>query len=269
MRRTQLLAIVLLVSGGSRGLASADDHLKVLPFWSPRLEGARYAPPDQEFAWVGWIGATVELVEKGKWTAYFDPEVETILGHRVRSFEAVQANYSLELGARKDLDRGRISGFLHHVSRHVQDREKAQAVDWNFLGVRYDSPWPDKWNRRGAMAASLAVATLSSGVEYNWEFRFSGDIDVLRKEKRALFLLTDLRRVGAAPTPGFPRENLTDFRAEIGGRHWEEKSQFALFLAYEHRSDALISKALVINRALFGFRLRGQGRPEPAAPSIP
>jgi hypothetical protein len=124
--------------------AWAAESTKLLPFWSPQLEAARFGPANEDFAWLGWIGATVELAQKAKWTAYFNPEVETILGHRVRSFEAVQANYSLELGVRQDFGRARISGFFHHVSRHVQDRDKVRAVDWNLLGARYDSPWPDR-----------------------------------------------------------------------------------------------------------------------------
>lgn len=262
-----LIAFVLL--SGRTDTAFASEKLTLLPFWSPRLEAARFGPANEEFAWVGWIGATVHFAEQGKWTAYFNPQVETILGHRVRSFEAVQANYSLELGVSRDSGPRTFSGFFHHVSRHVQDRDKVRAVDWNLLGGRYEAPWPDRWNRRGVMAASLAVATLSSGVEYNWEARFSGDIDVLRKDDRGLFVLLDLRRVGAEPSSTFPRSRLTDIRLELGVRNWRPTSQFALFVGYQRRSDALIPSALVINRALFGFRLHGQRRPEAAAPPLP
>ncbi len=265
---TQALIACVLLSAQA-AVAFGGEKLTLLPFWGPRLEGARFGPANEEFAWVGWIGATVHLAERGKWTAYFNPQVETILGHRVRSFEAVQANYSLELGASRDFGPRTFSGFFHHVSRHVQDREKVRAVDWNLLGGRYEAPWPDRWNRRGAMAASLAVATLSSGVEYNWEARFSGDIDVLRKDDRGLFVLLDLRRVGAEPSATFPRSHLMDIRLELGMRHWRPTSQFALFAGYERRSDALIPSALVINRALFGFRLHGQRRPEAASPPLP
>jgi hypothetical protein len=249
--------------------AVAQEKAKFLPFMGPRLEGARYSPAGEEFAWVGWIGATVEVVEKGKWSGYFNADVETILGHRVRSFEAVQANYALEVGASRGLGRGRLSAFFHHVSRHLQDRGKSQAVDWNFLGARFDSPWPEKWNRRGGVQASLAVATLSSGLKYNWEARVSGDIDVARKEERALFALADVRLVGASATPDFPRDRVADFRAEIGFRRWQELSRFDLFVAYEHRSDALITRALVTNRALFGIRIRGERRPRPAIAPLP
>lgn len=265
----RLLATSALAVFALTAQARAEEKAKFLPFLGPHLEAARYAPADEEFSWVGWIGANVDLVEKGNWAVYFTPQVETILGHRIRSFEAVQANYSLEIGAHFDRGRGRLSPFFHHVSRHLQDREKTEAVDWNFLGVRYDAPWPAAWKRSGAWSASLAVATLASAVEYNWEGRLSADLDVLGGPGGALFLLADVRHVGAAATPEFPRDRITDFRSEMGYRRFQEMSQFALFVAFEHRNDALIPRGLVTNRALFGFRIRSQKRASPATVPLP
>lgn len=262
------LAPVLCLFAWPPQTALADDA-KFLPFMGPRLEAARYSPANADFAWVGWIGANVDLVEKGKWSVYFDPYVETILGHRVRSFEAVQANYSLAVGFRRDVGRGRLGTFFHHVSRHVQDRDKYQAVDWNFLGLAWDSPWPTSWDRRGGYSVSAGFTTLSSGVDYDWEGRAAVDIDVLRKESRALFILADVRYVGANPSLGFPRGSFADFRAEAGYRVFQASSQLALFAAYEHRNDAAIPTAGVIDRALFGVRLRGQRRQSPAILPLP
>jgi len=261
------LALAVLLS--SAGTTSSQEKASFLPFMGPRLEAARYAPAEIDGSWVGWIGASVDLVEKGKWSAYFNPNVETVLGHRVRSFEAVQANYSLEVGARREVGRGTLFPFFHHVSRHEQDREKLQAVDWNFLGVGYSSPWPARWQRRGAFRVSLGVATLSSGVDYNWELRLSADIELARKENRALFLLTDLRHVGAHPTPAFPRDQVNDLRAEAGFRRWQDHSSFDLFVAYERRADAVIPMAKVAERALFGFRIRAEKRAAPAIAPLP
>lgn len=266
--RKDRLALVVCLLGWLPPAARAEDA-KFLPFMGPRLEAARFSPANEEFSWVGWIGANVDLVEKGKWSAHFDPYLETILGHRVRSFEAVQANYSLQVGLRREVGRGRLGGFLHHVSRHVQDRDKYQAVDWNFLGLAWDSPWPKKWDRRGGYSVSAGVTTLSSGVDYDWEVRAAVDIDVLKKERQALFILADVRYVGANPSPGFPRSSFADFRGEAGYRVFQDSSQFALFAAYEHRNDAAIQTALVIDRALFGLRIRGQRRQSPAILPLP
>jgi hypothetical protein len=106
-------------------------------------------------------------------------------------------------------------------------------------------------------------------VGYKWEARASGDIDLLRQGNRALSLLADVRHVGAGASANFPRDQLTDVRAELGFRHWQGMSQFALFVAYEHRNDALIPRALVIDRALFGIRIRGNNRSAPAIASLP
>lgn len=267
-QRSLGLAAFLPMLGALQTPVSADDA-RFLPHMGPRIEAARYAPANEEFAWVGWIGVNVDLVEKGKWSAYFDPNFETILGHRVRSFEAVQANYSLEVGARREFGGGRVTAFFHHVSRHVQDREKIQVVDWNFLGAAFDSPWPKTWNRRGGYVVSLGFATLSSGVQYNWEGRAALDIDLVKRESKGLFVLADVRYVNADPSPGFARGSFADFRGEAGYRRFGGSTEFALFAAYEHRNDALIPRSLVIDRALFGFRIRAQRRPTPPILALP
>lgn len=264
-----LVTLSFLSLVGALQAPAADGRTTLLPFVGLNLEAARYVPAGEEFAWVGWIGASADLVRKGRWAAYFNPSVETILGHRVRSFEAVQANYSLEIGLHRDMGRGRISPFFHHVSRHVQDRDKRQAVDWNFLGATFDWPWPQRFNRGGGWSASLGVATLSSGVKYNFEARLTADLDLLRKGSRAFYLLADVRHVGAKPTPDFPRDRLTDVRAEAGWKQSQEASHLAFFVAYERRGDALIQRALVTDRTLFGFRIRGQRRSSPAVLPLP
>ena len=66
-----LIAVVLL--SAQTNTAFGNEKLTLLPFWSPRLEAARFGPANEEFAWVGWIGATVDFAEQGKWTAYFNP----------------------------------------------------------------------------------------------------------------------------------------------------------------------------------------------------
>ncbi len=265
---TLRLTVALWLLASLPGTTAAGDA-RFLPFMGPRLEAARYSPANEEFSWVGWMGANVDLFETGKWSAYFSPGVETILGHRVRSFEAVQANYSLEGGLRRDTGAGRLAAFFHHVSRHVQDRDKFQVVDWNFLGAAFDSPWPKSWDRRGGYFVSAGFTTLSSGVDYNWEGRAAIDIDVARKGSQAFFVLADVRYVDADPSTGFPRGSFADFRGEAGYRRFQGSSQFALFAAYEHRNDALIRTSLVTDRALFGFRILGQRRPSPAILPIP
>ena len=222
---------------------TAAGDTKFLPFFGPRLEAARYAPADEQFSWVGWIGARVDVVERGKWVGYFDANVETILGHRVRSFEAVQTNYSLEGGLRRELGAGGVTTFFHHVSRHIPDRTKFQVVDWNFLGLAFDSPWPKAWDRRGAWFASAGFTTLSSGVDYDWEARAAFDIDAFRKGSHAVFVLADVRGVLANPSPGFSRGSFADFRAEAGYRRFQTSSQFALF-------TALVADRLVLGQGV-------------------
>jgi hypothetical protein len=75
----------------------------------------------------------------GGFRAYIVGDVETIIGSTRRAFDASQANYHLETGGRWLWHGVTVNPFFHHVSRHLSDREKEQAVDWNMLGVRADA----------------------------------------------------------------------------------------------------------------------------------
>ena len=80
----------------------------------------------------------------------------------------------------------------------------------------------------------------------------------MRRDQRGLYFAADIRAVGADASLAFPRESFVDVRVESGLRRFQRASEFALFVAYEHRNDALISESLVTDRALFGFRIRGR-----------
>src|SRR5438128_12114903 len=95
----------------------------LLPDVSVHLLAAHYAPVDTDFRWVGWIGAGAGLVQVSGVTAYFTADVETIIGNTRRTFDANQANYHLEVGARRRFGEQHEAAIVfHHVSRHVDDR---------------------------------------------------------------------------------------------------------------------------------------------------
>ena len=132
LRVAPTAAFVLTLAGAP---AMADTVL--LPDVSVHLLAAHYAPVDTDFRWVGWIGAGAGLVEVGGVTAYFTGDVETIIGNTRRTFDANQANYHLEAGLRRRFGEQHEAAIVFsHVSRHVVDRVKVEAVDWNILGVR-------------------------------------------------------------------------------------------------------------------------------------
>jgi hypothetical protein len=218
---------------------------------SLHLEAARYQPTEPDLQWTGWIGAGAGLVRVAEVTGYFTAEVESILGHVRRPFEANQANYHLELGLRRPLGAFTAGVFFHHVSRHAVDRGKEQAVDWNVLGVRASGPVA-----RGALLRlSAGHTTLASLVGYRWELAAGLDVDA----RGPSYVAADVRLVTVDPDPAFWRGNFVDLRAEAGARWPRGGAVLETFAAFERRNDVLLLVPATRDRLLLGFRIRYLG----------
>ena len=262
--RHAALALALCVFGRP---TYADTEF--LPEISVRLQAARYVPSDTDLVYEGWIGAGAGLARFGRTTAYLAADVETILGNERRQFEATQANYHLELGARRALARDRVlSAFLHHVSRHEQDRSKPEAVDWNMLGVRFEAPFPAEFKLPGRLAVGMGHTTQQSLVGYRWELTGQVVADAVTRPFGVVFVTSGIRMVSAEPEAPFARLGFLDFQAEAGLRFRRNGRIIETFLALDHRNDVLVAEPLTDTRALLGFRIR-VGRRHFAAPEDP
>ena len=249
MIRVAASVLVLALAGAS---ARADTSL--LPDVSVRLLAARYAPVDTDFRWVGWIGAGAGLVEVSGVTAYFTADVETIIGNTRRTFDANQANYHLEVGFRRRLgERHEAAVLFHHVSRHVVDRVKEEAVDWNLLGVRVAGRHPGRIPL--AYSAGLGHTTLASLIGYRWEATGHLDAAFLSGEKGEAYLGGDARLVTVERSDAFPRGSFVDRSAEAGGRWRRGGRTLETFVAWERRHDVFILRPGARSRALIGFRI--------------
>lgn len=258
--RTALLAAVLLAALPPASLradepqqpapsAAAPEPRRVLV----RLEAARYAPTETDFHWSGWIGARADLVRRPRGAFALRAEVETILGHSLRSFEAVQANYHLELIGRRTLARGDLELFFHHVSRHYVDRPKEQAVDWNILGLRAHRYFDGRVPAR--LALGVGHATLSSLVRYRLEVTAGAEVVPLHGPAAEGYAGAEFRGVTTTSTPEFPRRSFADVAAEVGVRWPHPERPVSLFVAVERRNDVQLEFPSRRDRALFGFRI--------------
>lgn len=258
-RRVGFCCAALLASAAP---ARSQTQVSVLPDVSVHLKAARYAPSDLAFRWDGWIGAGASLVRAHDTTVYFTADLETIIGGEKRTFDANQANYQLEAGVRHDWTDTSVAAVFHHVSRHVVDRPKTQAVDWNNVGVRATRRF-----RRGEDYARLTVAidrTIQhSFVRYGWEFMARGDMDVISDPSGAAYVLAELRAV-TEPKAETGRGGFLDATIEGGYRFRRERRALQLFAAYEHRNDVFVESREARNRALVGFRITlGDGESHP------
>ncbi|HEY7411648.1 MAG TPA: hypothetical protein VII13_12935 [Vicinamibacteria bacterium] len=243
-----LAAALLLAGPAPAAELAADPRL--------RLEAARYVPADDpELEWSGWIGAGVALVRTEATAFDFLAEVETVLGEVVRPFEATQANYHLHLAVRQRLGAFEVGPYFHHVSRHAVDRPRPVSVDWNMLGLRVA-----RAGERTLVVTEAGFATRSS-TGYKGELAVALDADLGGGGHP--YLRAALRYVIAEPStdiPGLDRGDFVDVRVEAGPRWRSGSRSLALFAAYERRNDVLLTQALRLDRALFGFRVALEAR---------
>ena len=246
--RLPLLALTVLLAPLA---SSAADFL---PAVSLHLEAARYAPVKPDLYWTTTIGGGADVFGVGGFRGYIVGDVETIIGSTRRAFDASQANYHLETGGRWLFHGVTVNPFFHHVSRHLSDREKAPAVDWNMLGVRAEARLGT--SRRARIGGSVGHTTLASLVGYRWELTAHGDLEVFRGERTAGYGAARARFVTVDPEPELSRGDFLDWAVEGGFRFRNEHRVFDAFAAYERRNDVLLLVPSVLTRGLFGIRFR-------------
>lgn len=251
--RSRILAVILPLVASPVAAGPA----RFLPEAFARLQAARYAPSDEDQVWTGWIGAGADLVQAGRVTVEFTADVETIIGRERRTFDANQANYHLAGAVRIALGRYELAPFFHHVSRHVVDRPKEQAVDWNILGLRAAAPLA---GGRGRLVLGVGHTTQVSLVGYGWELTARAEADLVRGSFGEGYAAVAVRRVTAEAVPQFPRGSFTDLTLEGGARWRSGPRSLDTFAAFERRNDVFIEVPGARDRLLLGFRIGLAGR---------
>lgn len=233
---------------------ASAGQAELLPDASLHLEASRYSPVETDLHWDSWIGGGASLVRVDAATAYLTADLETVLGNTRRTFDATQANYHLEVGGWLKLGERKVSLFFHHVSRHLVDRPKPEAVDWNVLGARVMAPLP--WaTLPGRFTLGVGHTTQESSLGYGWEMTGRVEADLVGRGPKHLYLSADARLVTAESSPRFPRGGFVDFNAEAGVRFSNGARALQLFAAFDHRNDVFVEAPGVRDRAQFGFRI--------------
>jgi hypothetical protein len=233
--------------------ARAEEGFAFLPAVSLHLEAGRYAPVETDLHWTGTMGGGADVFRFGGLRAYITGDVETIIGNTRRGFDATQANYHLETGGWFRLRGLVVSPFFHHTSRHLVDREKAPAVDWNILGVAVARDLGA--DGRGRVGGSVGHTTLDSIVGYRWELTAHGRYDLYRSRGTAFYAAARARLVTVDPEPELPRDDFLDWEIEGGVRLLRGGPAFEAFAAYERRNDVLLLTPSRRDRGIFGIRI--------------
>jgi hypothetical protein len=222
-----------IVSPAPAPAAAAPGPLSRYGF---HLSVLRSAPADLLYRWDADIGGDLDLVDYGAGRLTFLANYETIVGNQRRNVDPVQGNYLLDLSASWRAGGVELFGVLHHVSRHLSDREKPRPVDWNMVGGRALGRI-----RRGGAALVVSAHALwtvqRSFVDYAREI--GGHVAFARElSPRRAFLLRGSIAV-LDVVAGASRGAQLDVRAESGLRLAGGVAAAEIVGAVERRADAL------------------------------
>ncbi|MGE0445066.1 MAG: hypothetical protein AB7P99_07540 [Vicinamibacterales bacterium] len=216
------------------------------------LNAEHLSGDDDRFVWDTQFGGEIDLVDFGAGRGTFYANYQAILGEQFRRFDPSHGNYLLGgvlVGRAAGLE---IGGVFHHESRHLSDRPKRFAIDWNMLGARV---------RRIGTAGDLGYdaraevrkVIFKSYVDYTWDAE--GEVRLRQPLTRVMSAIAGgtVRLVG---TDGSRDRGMqTGARGEGGIRLDGRGAAAELFVAVERRTDPDPLEFFTANWFTVGFRL--------------
>jgi hypothetical protein len=250
-------AILALTSTSATAQSAPADpsvgrHVEFLPRTAFRMGAEHISSDDPRLVWEANFGGDVDFVDYGFGRATVAANYQVMLGEQLRKFDPNQGNYLLE-GSTS----GRVAGVevalvFHHISRHLSDRPKLLAVDWNMLGARVQKSATLGITQMDARV-DVRRAVLHSFVDYTWEV--DGGLRNRYRLTPAIAAISDvdLRFQGTDGTRN--RGTQTGARGEGGLRFEGRGGAIELFVAAERRIDPFPTEFGVDTWVSAGFRL--------------
>ena len=142
LRMLSLCALVCAPGGVARAqmpqpvAAPAPSGPEFLSRYDFHLSAVALANDNVDFAWDTHFGGSFDVIDYVVGRAALLVDYQAGLGNEPRIFDPNQGNYTLEPSLSIRMGPIEVVAVLHHVSRHLGDRPKDEAVAWNELGVR-------------------------------------------------------------------------------------------------------------------------------------
>lgn len=245
-----LIAAMLLMA-----LAPPVSAQTFLPRYAFHLNAEHLVSEDDRFSWDADLGGELDILDYGVGRGTFLANYEVIVGDQFRRFDANQGNYALEGALSLRTGRIELASVYHHVSRHLSDRPKREAIDWNMLGARVMA---DGRAGRLALRGQLDARGVlqRSFVDYQWELAgmLGSEYDI--RPHVALVAGGQLRLVGTDGSRD--RGTQVGGRGEAGIRLEGAAGAVELFVAAERRVDPYPTQFYTDTWATAGFRIRSR-----------
>lgn len=255
MRRALTLATILVGVAGpvaaqpaSRGASVSFLPRSAFHMTAEHLSGIE----DERFRWDANLGGELDLVDYTRGRLIFAANYQAILGEELKLFDPNQGNYTLQGVLTARVKRVEAGLVLHHLSRHLSDRDKTQPVDWNMLGGRLSQVFLVNGTLVDVQG-DLRWTIQHSYVDYTWELDTHVRVDRLLKPGVGVLAAGSFRHLGVDGTVG--RDGPNGFRAEGGVRFEGSGGAVELFVGAERRIDPYPLEFATATWMTAGFRL--------------
>jgi hypothetical protein len=181
-------------------------------------------------------------------------DYEAVLGSEYRPFDPNQGNYTLEAATSVRIPQiAEVVFDFHHVSRHLSDRPKREAVAWNIVGARV-------LKRITVVDTSIDVDLDGGLVVQNSFVDYSKVGELQLQVSRAVTPTTSffghafgqvILVDGSVPDRG----TQTGGMVEVGLRFTGQRGAVEVFVGAERRIDAYPLERVPQQWGLAGFRL--------------
>ena len=218
------------------------------------IKALRLVSSDNLFAWDADVGTDMDVVDLKYIRVNVLAHFESIVGEQSRTIDANHGNFTYDLSVwwRTFMADAELGVTLHHVSRHLFDRDKQVAIAWNMFGVQYAAPLQLRaWDVDVRMRALKAL--MRNSVDYTAEV--GGSIRALRAvHPRASLVLAGELTLVAVDKSRLDRDHQLGGRFEIGASFQGGAGVGEVFVARERRIDAGLFDLEPATFTMLGFR---------------
>jgi hypothetical protein len=251
-------AAAFLLAAGAAPVAAQDagapapDGVRFLSRYAFHLDAAHLSGDDPRLVWEAHYGGDVDVVDYGVGRFTFAADYHVVLGEEIRIFDPNQGNYLLEGALSARVPGIEVAGLFHHTSRHLSDRPKTEAVDWNMLGVRLLAAGGAGRLALDARGEVLGVIQ-SSTVDYSWALNADAGVRYAATPRVGVVGRGAVHVLGVDGR--FDRGTQAGFRVEGGLDLQGDAGALELFAAVERRVDPIPFEADTATWFALGFRI--------------
>jgi hypothetical protein len=257
VRRAVFIAwFALLFAADGRAqepLAQPPTSASFMSRYDFHLSAAALGSDDKRFTWDTHWGGDFDFVDYVNGRLSFFANYQAMLGEEFRPFDPVQGNYSLAVSGSVRLGLTELAGVVHHVSRHVSDRPRPDAIAWNSILARV-MRHVDLDGTSVSLRAEGGPVVERSFVDYTW----FGAADIVGRQTLNPVVGMYLRLFGemyAVDEKIAGRGRQLGGRLEGGVRLTGGGAALELFAGYEQMVDAYQLERRPRRWAFTGFRL--------------